>query len=268
MSTDVVLLLAAERSGTHLLRSMLAANGDIAAPGEVCNAASEDIRTALTSFLRFRERACLADPDYFYPTVPVQMRLLDAYFARVREVHGRKPLSVLDIKYAHIHNFNAFWWDAISSPLLIDYARQHEMKIVHLVRERPYQTVISDMYARQSGVWRTKSSSELSAMKIAIEPARLEARTRLLVETIGTFEHWLRGCAVSRITYEALTRDAPACLASLAEFLELSEPIPARSGFLKTTPPYRDAIENYGEIAHLIDVDLARLMDRQAVGAA
>ena len=107
MSSAVVLLLAAERSGTHLLRSMLARNKNIASPGEICNAASEGIRTAPTSFLKFREDASFVDHDYFYPTVPVQFRLLDEYFELVRDVHAPKWLSVLDIKYAHVHNFNS-----------------------------------------------------------------------------------------------------------------------------------------------------------------
>src|ERR1700742_3077971 len=184
MSSAVVLLLAAERSGTHMLRSMLARNRNIASPGEICNAASEGIRIARTSFLKFREDVSFVDHDYFYPTVPVQFRLLDEYFRLVRDVHAPKSLSVLDIKYAHVHNFNSFWWDFISRPLLIDYAHQRKMKIIHLVREKPFQTIISDMYAQQSGVWRAKDPSEIRAMKIRIDPVRLEARTRRLARTI------------------------------------------------------------------------------------
>jgi Sulfotransferase family len=257
MSTAIVLLFAAERSGTHMLRSMLAGNKNIASPGEVCNAASEAIRTSPISYLKFREDACFIDHDYFYPTVPVQVRLLDEYFALVRQVHASKMLSVLDIKYAHVHNFNAFWWDFISRPLLIDYANQRKIKIIHLVREKPYQTVISDMYAQQSGVWRAREASEIRTMKIKIDPAKLEARTRRLARTIDLFNQWLAGCAAIRVSYEALTADAPATLAGLAAFLGVDEPIPAEPGFLKTTPPYADSIENYDEIAHLIDVDLA-----------
>ena len=152
-----------------MLRSMLARNRNIASPGEICNAASEGIRTARTSFLKFREDVSFVDHDYFYPTVPVQFRLLDEYFRLVRDVHAPKSLSVLDIKYAHVHNFNSFWWDFISRPLLIDYAHQRKMKIIHLVREKPFQTIISDMYAQQSGVWRAKDPSEIRAMKIRIE---------------------------------------------------------------------------------------------------
>jgi hypothetical protein len=262
MPADVVVLFAAERSGTHLLRSMLSKSKGVQCPGEVANVASGDIRTSPLSFLKFRREACLASENYSYPTDPIQTDLIDRYVDAVREHFPGAKTIVLDVKYAHVHNFNSFWWDFARPPFLIEYADRRKMKIVHLVRERCYQTVISDLYAQRSGVWRARDPAEIRTMRIRIEPAQLEQRARRVGRTIKLFDDWLAQASVCRVTYESLVQDAPSTLASVAKFLGIDGAIPAEPGFLKTTPPYRDSIENYDEIAHLIDVDMATVRDQ------
>lgn len=257
MSQDVGILLASERSGTHMLRSMLSKTKGISSPGEVCNVASDSIRTSDTSFLKYREQACSTNHDFFYATAAVQTRLLDEYFAHVRMQFPKKKLVILDIKYAHVHNFNSFWWDIISRPFLIDYAVQRRIKLIHLVREKSYQTAISGIYAQQSGVWRTQDKAEIRSTKITINRDSLENRVRRLVEGIRLFDQWLIGTNCVRITYEELTEVASTSLTRLSEFLEIDEKICEEPGFVKTTPPYEEVIENFGEISHLIDLTVA-----------
>lgn len=253
---EICILLAAERSGTHYLRSMLEKIPSVVAPGEVCNTASGDIRTSSTSFLRFRANAAIADQKFFYPTLEIQTELVDNYLQYVRASHLNKRYVVLDIKYSHIHNFNSFWWDIVSPPFLLNYAIRKRLRVIHLLRYKPFRTVISGIYARKSGVWRTTNKQYIPSMKITIDRAKLESRTFQLIKTIGFYTEWLKNSRHATISYEKLVSETETTLAELRDFLGLTRDIPPGSEFVRTTPPYEQSIENFAEISDLVDIDL------------
>src|SRR5436305_3715418 len=107
MNAQICLLLAAERSGTHLLRSILSTAPGVVAPGEICNAAQQPSGTGKLSFLSFRERICRSDSQFFFPSLPVQKTLMDRYCDFVRRSNKSSTIVVLDVKYSHVHNFNS-----------------------------------------------------------------------------------------------------------------------------------------------------------------
>jgi LPS sulfotransferase NodH len=255
MKADICLLLAAERSGTHLLRSLLANVRGVVAPGEICNATVPQNRNARTSYFRFRKQACLEDPELFFPTEPAHRRLLDSFVDFLRSSHAGKALVVLDIKYAHVHNFNSFWCEPLETPYLLKYAKRKPLKILHLVRRKVYRTTISDFYAHKTGVWRAKSDDQTKQISISVDPSRLQSKAVLLARTIARFDSWLSRCPHLQISYEALTEDRPATLQLLQRYLELKHEISDNPGFVKTTPPLEDFVENYREIAPLVDLD-------------
>src|SRR5271170_7299036 len=109
--TPIVLLLAHQRSGTHLLRSILDGTRRIATPGEACNARAGASHANWLSFFEFR-RVHLADSaNSPYPTAQNQERFVKEYFNFITTRYPDKDAVVLDVKYSHVHNFNAFWWD-------------------------------------------------------------------------------------------------------------------------------------------------------------
>ena len=258
-TTEVCFLLAAERSGTHFLRSLLGKVPGVFAPGEISNATSDDIRTSPTSFLKFRASVFAEEQKFCYPTFQTQTELLDKYLEIVRSAQPASHTIILDVKYSHINNFNAFWWDMVARPLLIQYSVDRGIKIIHLVREKPYRTVISRMYAQESGVWRTQNPALRPSVKIRIDRSKLHAKTMELSKTISSFSQWLVGSRSTRISYETLTDESGASLASLREFLGFKFDIPTISEFVRTTPRYEEAIENFAEVADLIDIDLTEL---------
>src|SRR5947207_4090115 len=259
MNADICLLLAAERSGTHLLRSLLANARSVVAPGEICNATVPQNRDAKSSFFRYKQQACLEDHELFFPTEPVQRKLLDGFIDFLCSTYRDKALVVLDVKYAHVHNFNFFWWDPLDRPYLIQYAKRRPLKIVHLVRRKVYRTAISGFYANETGVWRAKSEEETRQIKISVDPKRLEKKAVLLARTIARFVGWLSRCPHLQIDYEDLTENREPVLRSLQSYLGLKHDIVDRPGFVKTTPPLEDTVENFHDIASLIDLDWKKL---------
>jgi LPS sulfotransferase NodH len=252
---EICLLLAVERSGTHLLRSLLTNVRGVAAPGEICNASIPDNRTARASFLRYRQEAFLADPEFFFPTEPVQRRLLDGFVGHLRSAYHGKALLVLDVKYAHVHNFNCFWWDPLDTPYLLQYAKRNRLKIIHLIRREVYRTVISGFYASETGVWRARSEEDTRQIRIVVNPDRLQRKAGLVARTIQRYDEWLARVPHLQIDYEDLLENREAVLRSLQSYLELKQAIADRPGFVKTTPPLEESIENFGEIEPLLGLD-------------
>ena len=242
-----------------MLRSLLNGVEHVRAPGEICNVTSSSVRSDPISYLRFRAQACVSDPDFFYATQATQMRLLDDYFSLLRKQMPDAHTVILDVKYSHVHNFSGSWWDFSTRPFLLEFARKRGIKILHLVREKVYQTAISNIYALESGVWRARKPEELPTATIVVNPKALERRVRHLVRTIQSFDEWLTGCKHLRITYESLNGNARPALRKLGRFLGLSDEIPHQPGFLKTMPPYAQSIENFGQLSSLIDISLAEI---------
>ena len=261
MDTQICLLLAAERSGTHLLRSMLSTVPEVAAPGEICNAAQDPAGAGKLSFLKFRECACRADSQFFYPSLAAQETLLDRYCDFVRRNTGNS-MVVLDVKYSHVLNFNAFWWDYLEAPFLLQYARKHRFKIIHLVRRKVYRTAVSGLYAQVSGVWRAQSSDQLNAVQITVDRRKLDKRARQIVHQISLFEKWLHRCDFIDVTYEDLTAAPENSLSRLREFLGLRTGFSSSPGFIKTTPPLEEAVLNLSEISELLDLDWSDVRGR------
>jgi len=252
---DICLLLAAERSGTHLLRSLLANVNGVAAPAEICNATVPNNRSAKSSFFAYRKQALLSDPELFFPTEPVQRQFLDGFLAHIRGENPKRSLVVLDIKYAHVHNFNFFWWDPLETPYLLQYAKWKRLKVLHLVRSKVYRTAISGFYAHQTGVWRAKTEQETRQIRITIDPQRLEKKAQSLARTIERFEAWLSHCPHHHISYESLSDNRAETLQRLGEYLGLAEPIADDPGFVRTTPVLEESIENFSAIESLVDLD-------------
>jgi LPS sulfotransferase NodH len=252
---EICLLLAAERSGTHLLRSLLANVRGVAAPGEICNATVVQNRTAKSSFFRYRQQACLEDHEFFFATEPVQRKLLDGFTGHLRSAYAGRTLLVLDVKYTHVHNFNFFWWDPLDCPYLLQYAKRSRLKIVHLIRREVYRTAISGFYANETGVWRARSEQETRQIRIVVDPDKLQKKAGLVARTIGRFDDWLSRIPHLQVDYEDLLENREAVLRSLQSYLGLKHEIADQPGFVKTTPPLEDSIENFSEIEPLLDLD-------------
>jgi hypothetical protein len=227
----------------------------VVAPAEICNATVPHNRTAKTSYFRYRQQVCLEDPELFFPIEPVQRKFLDGFIDYLRSSHAGKTIIVLDVKYAHVHNFNFFWWDPLERPYLIQYAKKKRLKVLHLIRRKVYRTAISGFYASQSGVWRAKTEEETRQIRITVDPDKLQKKAVALARSIARFEAWLSGCPHLQIDYEDLLEDRDRTLQSLQSYLGLKDEIADEPGFVKTTPPLEDTIQNFDEIESLIDLD-------------
>lgn len=247
------LLFAAERSGTHLFRSILTKNVAAHAPGEVANAAATDESAAQTNFFRFRRDYLSHHADQYVPTQDNTRRLCDAFFDAFCASAARRGhvATVCDIKYGHVINFCGGWWDMMSPPLLLDWARQRRVGIVHLVRTRVAETCLSNLYAHHTGVWRTKDPASLKVSPMRVDRKRLEDDILRLQRVIAMFRNWVRPLDSIEIRYEDLLDGNSSSWERTRAFIDHSVPS-IESDFLKTTPGYDQIIENFSDIRDLV----------------
>jgi len=260
-SPQICILLAHQRSGTHFLRSMMGNAAGVAALGEICNPDRANQRAGF-SFLTFRADASMADQRFFYPTTEVQTELLDNYMAFLCRAFAPARHVILDVKYSHIYVFQPCWWSIISRPFFLHYAIERGIKFIHLVREKPYHTAISNLYALNSKKWQVRSGEELPSAKITVDRAALQDRAVNIAKSVSLCSEWLIGADQIRMSYEALVCQPAETLRNLRDFLGLKVDIPPRSEFIRMTPRYEEAIANFGEIADLLDLDLTTVLDR------
>lgn len=239
-----------------MLRSLLETVQGVRAPAEICNANSSGIRSDPSSYLRFRAQACASNADYFYPVLSTQLQLLDEYMSYLVRTLPDATWTVLDVKYSHVHNFNGAWWDFVSPPFLVEYARKRTIPVIHLVRENVYQTGISNIYAQKSGVWSARSADDVPSTVVQIPRRLLERRVARLVRTIHQFEEWLSEYPHLRITYESLVASPDEVVTQIGGYLGFRGETLLKSGFVRTTPPYEEAVENFHELKHLVGITL------------
>jgi len=254
--SDMIFLLAAERSGTHFVRSLVQNTGFIFAPGEVCNANADASEHNPLSFFQFRADAVRKLPELALPTPSNQYELLDLYFNSLSDCAPKSQRFMCDIKYSHIHNFNNFWWDLFSVPFLLDFARRRSVSIVHLVRRKIFQTAVSELYASQSGVWRTEHAPDVVMNQIFVDLPALKRKARTLSFNINLMNEWLCGCRHIVVSYESLSGDPIRAVNEILAFLGLGEVASVHSDYQKTTPSYNIAIKNYDEVEPFLNIDL------------
>jgi hypothetical protein len=252
----LAILVAAERSGTHFVRSVINQNRAGRAFGEVANASVEPEPSDTLNYFAFRRDYLMAHPTLFVPSVKNSEQLINAYLDHCLDIGASvAPPMILDIKYGHLMNFTSGWWDVLSRPLLFDIAKSRGIPIIHLVRRRVFETVISNMYASATGVWRASSAEELQIIQIDIDRDLLIKRARLLRQSINLCRTWIEGNHHAELHYEDLL-SVPSPGWSLLGSLTHSHVREIKSFFIKTTPAYETIITNFQDIADLLTLDV------------
>ena len=263
--SGLVILLAAERSGTHMFRSIMQRNGVAYAPGEVANAGVAVDEDQITNFFAFRQRFAEQFGGVFVPSTANTEKLLDAFFDLFSTQGGQRgrKFAICDIKYAHIVNFVGGWWDMLSPPFLFDWARRNNVPIIHLVRRAVAETCLSNMYAQKTGVWRTRRSDEVQTLTMSVDRAVLKKDMDRLTGVVDAIRNWSSACNPTEIYYEELLDTDSQSWADVRQLLD--SPIDKIvSDFVKTTPPYEEVVTNLEEVRDLFETRIDKAPRRTA----
>ncbi len=191
-------LIGCQRTGTHLLREIVNSNPHVALMVETFSLTPK--RMYWCNFLRTLPKS------RFPPLTPeIAMDVFDEHVRRIRRdvqiepewYGGSKPdlkALGLDVKYNQLKNFASLSINLRSRPLLLDYFKTRNFRILHMVRKNLAHSALSLILANIRGVWHNYDASTFSG------------RHHVFWETLHSHMKWIQ---VEREEFVHLTQDLP-----------------------------------------------------------
>ena len=283
--SDVVVLLARQRSGTNALRSVLRSHPDVFCFGEVFNLPdrwSEDAVERESNYFTFLEEYGRGDVTKLFPDRTGH--IFSDYFEYLRTFSDR-PLMLVDIKYNQMQFFQPVWGDNFLRPHLFTLMRDHQMRILRLTRKNYLRSALSMLKADRSGRHTVDRGRAVSDESLWLNPdpaapllKALGPRPSALPDKAirAPFGNLLSELTKYRIEDQAVDRSlddhkdvlsldyadlfpqldgvpAPQALAEVARWLGISEDFPGTPEYRKQSVlPLHEALSNFEELADVL----------------
>ena len=251
--SKIFILLSHERSGSHLVGEYINSLQNFRMVDEICNPDAVRPVRHPESFLRFRNDYAARRPEFVMePTRGRHEEFLGAFFAHLTEL--KKPRSIaIDIKYGHVHNFEAWWWQPLARPRLFEHCSEHDIGVVHLYRTNVVEAIVSGMVASKRRVWHSwqPHAAETAGATFALPAAEIVRLAKQLKLHQELFEDWTKQTRKLEIRYEEIVPRLGVkggADARLCEFLETQPKHPFSPRGQKVTPALRQVVENYDEL--------------------
>jgi LPS sulfotransferase NodH len=250
-------MVGTQRTGTNLLRELLATNPEISCRGEVFSPVpGED------EFEQYLKRNNLARPhDY-----PEAERQLKGY---LREIHrsldrGTKVYGV-DIKYSQLRAIAPYFESLSAVPVLVQYLLKGTSKIIHVVRDNVLQAALSEVIARQRQVFHHREAQSVTQkfeidcrdlIRVMQEKRADRAIFASLMEGYGRiitceYERTVRGLTMADAMGNLVGNDNP--IFEIADFLGVQRKFRRPETLHKVIQsPYRDLISNYDQVVKAV----------------
>lgn len=260
----IVAMIAIQRSGTHLLREILNSNRQVAMSPEPFNRDTESFcwDKYIASLPKHKQRPC--DSAEAMQQLDEFIEALNHDIRRNRRVYGgrkrRRRMIGLDIKYNQLKAVGPAYNDLRLRPLLLDYLRARDARIIHLVRRNVVHTAISAIIANIRKVWQNYDGASVGG-PYRVSPTELFQYIQWITEEREAFERLAGDLKVHTCYYEDVVSDLKSvtwfgrfrqdtsALSKLAAFLN----VPNRFwnyGYIRKVidRPYNELIENYDEM--------------------
>jgi hypothetical protein len=272
-TSDFIILLARQRSGTNPLRSVLGTHPDVFCVPEVFNDRPSpdwelEVETNYVNFLGKRAggdlRSVLAAADH---------RELFLDFLEYLRAFSDKRYMLIDVKYNSTHHVMKYWRFISEEPLLFTLLKEQDIRVLNLTRRNYLRYWLSEVKAHLTQSWeafdeRVVGDRPWYQAKYANRPANRDPTVRLdVAETLATlelcraeneivaasfagYEHY------RELEYEDLFSEIGAPVSDDA-LRQISDWLGIALNFAERRPQYKkqsamrlaDTIENYAEIA-------------------
>jgi len=261
----VRLLLSTQRSGSHLLKSLIESRfPSVVCTGEVLEEPVAFIRQfpALAShpeFPHFWQWYALEAGAHNISVAPDRrIEAFGTYLSKLSALAKPKDLLV-DVKCNTIRSLSGYWDTDYGSNDFASFIANRLIPVLHLIRKNTLRAIVSHQLARQSGVWhRTgEQSSNQATPKIQLNPKGLLAEIQQAQRLTQDYQNLFRDHPVyEEIVYEDIVREreythSGAHLRTLGHFLDKKSSAPphAELPFKKMTPEnLSEVVENWREV--------------------
>lgn len=248
-----VAIIAAQRSGTHALGSVLLFNGFVNYDEIYLYKQIPDTLQEKVSFRSFIERSEYHKRDLMFHQDFVNREYFK-YLGRL----DTKPHYV-DVKYNTLRRISAEYIELSDRPPILSQLIERGYRIIHLVRENALERFLSNKVAEATGQWHVRINDPDHAIKappsIQIDVEECVADIRRHLRSIEMVHEWLEGVPhVLPLVYERLFEGNGITAEAVADFAEkiditITDP---RYGLKKPPRSTREVITNYDEVAEAL----------------
>lgn len=260
MSSPVYILLATQRSGTNMLRKIIATDERVHCLPEVFNNSyngRSDFPEGIPYYFEFLEEQVREDPARCHPDAAYD--IVSNYFdivARRMESDGRTAL--VDVKYSSLNHADATWRQPGKRPEMIRLFKEQNYPIVHLRRRNLVRLAFSLARAIQSKQYVARRDHDVSEVLIDLDVRGFVNSLYELKRNDELICKWLKlmGSQSLELVYEDLFEEHPGSpflpepFQQIADFLDLDE---VRFDLVPKTrklapQDLRDEISNFDEL--------------------
>lgn len=222
-----IILVARPRSGTHLLRELLGQVPGLWCFGEIFH---NDPTQGDYLYWPYYARRLAEQPELAWKKHTHMVELWNGYCnflaqqAQAQQAGATRYLAT--VNYNSLHSLDSCWRNLYDSPTFFKAANTADTSVIHLVRANVLRTLVSELRARQSGVWHLHANdhnTRIGAVHVDTRNLLKELETREL--EITTVRRWLQGFGQQlELQYESLLAEGgnglhPAVSVQLAKFL-------------------------------------------------
>lgn len=261
-------LLATQRSGTNMLRSILNQYSDIMAFPEVFHDQFID-RLWVDSpsvegycyYEEFYADKVAENPTNLQPNA--RRACVTEYFELLRTIAERDGrLPMIDVKYNSLHHADGTWQNPSRPPVMMEIFRDLEMPILHLRRENHLAITISLLRAQKTNQYVADEKDNIMCTTYSVPPAKLLYNLRAHAQMERLVLRWIKTIYPKclDVTYESLFKDGPSTDMNPDTFKTIGDFLGIDASELNLHPKtkrlasrsYREEIENFDELADVL----------------
>lgn len=249
--SKVVFLIGGVRTGTHVLRKMLATHPEIYDLGEVFNSKND------WGFYPYWAKEILQTADSIFPEN--HLRVFKRY---IQSLDYPDKVVILDVKYEHFGLINKPWSPPFMMPLILTFLLNRGVRFIHL-RRNALESILSNKLAIWSGTYHVPADHSAglseSASQCTVDPAELLSEVLHRRKVTRYVSQLKRGRSIT-LQYEKLFSVeegqqvfSESLCAELASFLEVSNSFNRVPALRKTVDrPFSELIANYAAVEPII----------------
>ncbi len=253
---EVLLLLAAQRSGTHLLGSILNSHPAICSLDEVLNPNPKAAEVLPLRYHLYLKERMQKNPEDCTPLHGKAM--FHDYVDRIEDSYPDQRHILLDIKYDQLHQIPVETHELQAPPPVLKIFFNRKTKIIHMVRRNILKAVVSMYTAHASQRFAAYSEAEKHESKISIDTITLLRDLEQRRDSVARASSLLqrRSDRTLSLYYEDLCDPAPdgnlvspESVRQIAQFLDLENRFSLKPHIVKQgSNQLADMIENWEEV--------------------
>ncbi|MCG6870479.1 MAG: sulfotransferase [Gammaproteobacteria bacterium] len=234
MTQTRFMVLGSQRTGSTLIRTSLDSHPSIRCYGEI-----------------FLMPGIGPDSYPYYVSQSRDRKVKDLVFRRrlvrkfLHELYNNDIFDAVGFKFMYSQ---AKRFPYRRAPTVVDYAREHGVRIIHVIRENALKTLISRINARNTGIYHVKGESQKGARITIPTKTLLNELTRIKSED----NHWATVFAENPyllVHYEDFVESPEMISGKMLRFLGFDDDIELTSPHKKViTSGLDEVIENYNDV--------------------